>query len=175
MLFASRSLSKMRAANKSYRVPPQTVKKPEVPVSVPELWMEKLAWLMDNSIPAGRKWSIGLDGLLGLFPGVGDLAGAFISALIVARATQMGLPRSAIARMLANVAIDSLLGVIPVVGDLFDFVYKANSKNLQIYREALAGRRPKLRDWMFLFFIVLALLVLGSLPIAALFYLVKLL
>src|SRR5262245_56720605 len=62
---------------------------------IPE-WVTKLAWLMENSIPIGKRWSIGLDGIVGLFPGVGDLAGAFVSALIVASATQAGLPRAAL-------------------------------------------------------------------------------
>ena len=82
-------------------------------------WIERLAWLMDRSIPIGRRWSIGLDGIVGLFPGVGDLAGALVSALIVASATQAGLPQVAIARMMANVALDTLLGGIPIVGVLF--------------------------------------------------------
>src|SRR4026207_1278254 len=68
-------------------------------------WVEKLAWIMDNSIPIGR-WSIGLDGLLGLIPGVGDFLGTVVSALIVSRAAMAGLPRVTIARMVGNVAID---------------------------------------------------------------------
>jgi hypothetical protein len=79
---------------------------------------------MDRSIPIGKRWSIGLDGIVGLFPGVGDLAGSFVSALIVASATQAGLPRAAIARMVTNVAVDTVLGGIPFIGDFFDFASK---------------------------------------------------
>src|SRR6187455_3619620 len=84
------------------------------PAKIPD-WVENLAWLMDRSIPIGKRWSIGLDGIVGLFPGVGDLVGSFVSALIVASATQAGLPRAAIARMVANVAVDTVLGGIPFI------------------------------------------------------------
>ena len=141
--------------------------------SVPA-WIERLAWLMDSSIPIGRRWSIGLDGIVGLVPGVGDLAGALISALIVASATQAGLPRAAIARMMANVALDTLLGGIPVVGDLFDFAYKANTKNIKIYRAYVQGRKQTVRNWTFMFAVVLGLLALAAVPIAALVYVFRL-
>ena len=138
-------------------------------------WVEKLAWLMDRSIPIGRRWSIGLDGIVGLFPGVGDLAGGFVSALIVASATQAGLPRAAIGRMVANVAVDTVLGGIPFIGDLFDFAYKANTKNIRIYREHLQGRTQKVRNWMFTLLVSVCLLALMAVPVAAIIYLFRLL
>ena len=131
---------------------------------IPE-WVTKLAWLMDNSIPIGKRWSIGLDGIVGLFPGVGDLAGGFVSALIVASAAQAGLPRAALGRMMANVAVDTLLGSIPFVGDVFDFAFKANTRNIRIYQEHLAGRRQRRRDWLFTLLVVLALLAIVAIPI----------
>jgi Domain of unknown function (DUF4112) len=145
-----------------------------VPDKVPD-WVEKLAWLMDRSIPIGKRWSIGLDGIVGLFPGVGDLAGTFISALIVASATQAGLPRAAIARMMANVAVDTLLGGIPLIGDFFDFAYKANTKNLKIYQDHLQGRKQTVRNWTFTLVAALGLLALIAVPIAAVVYLFRLL
>src|SRR4030095_9307298 len=146
----------------------------DLPPKVPE-WVEKLAWLMDRSIPIGKRWSIGLDGIVGLFPGVGDLAGSFVSALIVASATQAGLPRAAIARMVSNVAVDTVLGGIPFLGDLFDFAYKANTKNIKIYQEHLQGRTQKVRNWMFTVLVSLCLLALMAVPLAALIYLFRLL
>jgi Domain of unknown function (DUF4112) len=136
-------------------------------------WVENLAWLMDSSIPLGRRWSIGLDGIVGLFPGVGDLAGTLVSALIVASATQAGLPRAAVGRMMANVAVDTLLGGIPILGDLFDFAFKANTKNIQIYREHLEGRQQTVRNWVFTFLVVLALLALVAIPISVFVYVVR--
>ncbi len=113
-------------------------------------WIAHLAYLMDGSIPIGR-WTIGLDPLLGLLPGLGDLLGALISMAIVARAVAAGTPRIAIARMVTNIAIDTFVGSIPVFGDAFDFAYKSNLKNLRIYEDALyAPGGGTARHWAFL-------------------------
>src|SRR3954452_18936909 len=85
--------------------------------------IEHLANLMDRAITIGP-WSVGLDPLLGLIPGIGDLLGGLIAMVIVVRAVQAGVPRIAIARMMTNIAIDTFIGAIPVVGDAFDFAYK---------------------------------------------------
>jgi hypothetical protein len=104
---------------------------------------------MDGVIPIGR-WSFGLDPLLGLVPGIGDLIGAIISMLIVVRAVQAGVPRIAVARMMANIAIDTLVGSIPILGDAFDFAYKSNLKNLRIYEDSLyAAHSDTARHWGF--------------------------
>ncbi len=133
----------------------------------PDPWIEHLAWLMDSSIGIGR-WSVGLDGLLGLVPGFGDFAGALISMLIVSRAVQAGVPRVAVARMVANVAIDSLLGAVPLLGDVFDFAFKANIKNVRIYQDSLAAARgANLRHWSFFAALAGALLAALAIPAAA--------
>ena len=136
-------------------------------------FIEWLAWQMDESIQIGP-WSVGLDPLIGLIPGVGDMAGAVVSTIIIARAMKSGIPKSAVIRMVINVAVDSLGGAVPVVGDLFDFAYKSNVMNVQIYRESLRGEREPLRDWFFIVFVFLALLVILILPILGLIYLAKL-
>src|SRR4051812_35150787 len=124
-----------------------------------DAWLERLAWLMDRSIKIGP-WSIGLDGLLGLIPGFGDATGGLVSSIIVLAAMQAGIPRATVLRMISNVAIDSLVGALPVVGDLFDFAFKANTKNVAIFREALRGERKRSRDWGFLALVIVALFVL---------------
>jgi len=134
--------------------------------------IEWLAWMMDNSIRIGP-WRVGMDGFLGLIPGIGDLASAMISTLIIMRAMQSGISKSAVIRMVMNVAFDSLAGAVPVFGDLFDFAYKSNTYNLQIYREALQGEREPLRDWSFVLMISLVLLVIVLIPIVGLFYLTR--
>jgi hypothetical protein len=111
--------------------------------------IETIAHVMDGLIPIGR-WRIGLDSILGLIPGLGDVIGAAVGMVIVIRAVQAGIPRVAIARMMANIAIDTFVGAVPVLGDLFDFVYKSNAMNMRIYEEALE-RRPgaNARHWWF--------------------------
>jgi hypothetical protein len=120
-------------------------------------WMEHLARLMDGAVPIGP-WSIGIDPLLGLIPGIGDIIGAVISMLIVARAVHAGIPRVAIARMMSNIAIDTLIGSIPLFGDAFDFAYKSNLKNLRIYERSLYDRRTETaRHWGFFAALFLAI------------------
>jgi Domain of unknown function (DUF4112) len=134
---------------------------------------EQIAWLMDSSIQIGPA-SIGLDGLIGLIPGLGDVLTNIVSAVIVMRAMQNGVHRSAILRMVLNLAIDTAVGSVPVVGDIFDFAFKANTKNLRIYRESLSGTRKPLRDWGFILLIGVILLAMIVLPILGLIYLIQL-
>src|SRR5436309_15792186 len=136
--------------------------------------VEWLAWLMDESIRVGP-WALGIDPLIGLIPGFGDMAGAVVSSILIARAMQNGIAKSAILRMVINVAVDSLGGAIPFVGDIFDFAFKSNAYNLRIYREALRGERKPLRDWFFILFVALVLLAIIVLPIIGLIYLTRLL
>jgi Domain of unknown function (DUF4112) len=143
-----------------------------VPRDAPDPWIEKLAYVMDRSIPIGP-WRIGLDGIIGLIPGLGDLIGALVSALIVAAGIQARLPRSAIARMVANVAIEAAVGVVPFLGDLFDMAWKANTKNVEIFRQALKGERSRTRDSMFVVGIVVAILAIVAIPVIAIVLLVN--
>ena len=138
----------------------------------PQAWIEKLAWVMDNSIPIGR-WRVGLDGIIGLIPGLGDLIGALISALIVAAGVQARLPRSAIARMVANVAIEAVIGVVPFLGDLFDMAWKANTRNVEIFREALKGERSRTKDSLFVTGVFLAVAAILGIPVIAIVLLLQ--
>lgn len=77
----------------------------------------------------------GLDGILGLLPGAGDVISMILSAYLIWIAFQMNIPKNKIAQMVYNIAIDALIGSVPVLGDIADFLYKANLKNLQILEE----------------------------------------
>jgi hypothetical protein len=130
-------------------------------------FIEKIAWVMDGLIPVGR-WSIGLDPLIGLVPGLGDLVGGLIGLLIVLRAVQAGIPRVAIARMMTNIAIDTFVGAVPILGDAFDFVYKSNIKNIRIYQEALEGRPgANARHWGFFAALMAGVALIGWLIVTA--------
>ena len=152
-----------------------TNRKPLEPEVLPPApaWVEKLAWLMDRSIPIGR-WKIGLDGIIGLVPGLGDLVGAIISGVIVAAGIRAGLPRSAIARMVANVGVEAIVGVVPFLGDVFDMAFKANTRNVQIYREALRGERDRKKDSLFVVGVVLVFAAIVAIPVIAVILMVGL-
>ena len=89
----------------------------------------------------GTTYRVGLDGLLGLIPGVGDAVGALLSAYILYEAIRLGAPNTVLLRMMANIGIDAVGGVIPIVGDIFDMAWKANKKNAALLHAYLASQR----------------------------------
>lgn len=82
---------------------------------------------------------IGFDGLLGLVPVVGDLAGALVGGIFLLSALQLGLPRRALAAMVANLAIDFFIGSVPVIGDAFDLFFKSHRRNLRVVERHLGA------------------------------------
>jgi hypothetical protein len=98
--------------------------------------LDKLATLLDVAfrIPF-TKFRFGVDGLIGLAPGFGDVVTTGLSLWIVHEAYQLGVPRQVLLRMLGNVAIDGLIGAVPVAGDVFDVLWRGNKRNVRILRE----------------------------------------
>ena len=107
--------------------------------------LRRLAWLIDaiGRVP-GTRFRFGLNSVIGLAPGAGDLTLTLISLYIVYEAVRLGLPRAKIVRMLANVAVEAALGTLPLVGDLLDVVWKANLRNVDIIDEHF-GMMPNRR------------------------------
>ena len=97
--------------------------------------LEALAKLMDGALVIpGTNIRIGLDGVIGLIPGIGDIIGGVISSYLIWEARQLGAPKWLIARMLVNMAFDTALGAIPIAGDVFDVMFRANMKNMALLR-----------------------------------------
>lgn len=104
--------------------------------------IEQLADLLDTRlrIPI-LGYRVGLDGLIGLLPGVGDLAGGALSLYLIAKAYQLGVRKRVLLAMLGNTALDFLLGLVPLIGDILDFANKSNARNARlILTEYEAGR-----------------------------------
>ncbi len=103
--------------------------------------LRRLAWLLDGAmrIPFTR-FRFGLNGVLGLAPGVGDAVLTLFSLYIVYEAHAMGLPRGVLARMLGNVALEAAGGAVPILGDVFDMAFKANLRNLALIESHLGSR-----------------------------------
>jgi hypothetical protein len=85
----------------------------------------------------GTRFRFGLDALFGLVPGLGDLAGAVVAVYAVQVARRLRAPAEIQLHMLGNIALDALVGSVPIFGDIFDFVFKAQTRNLAL-----------LDDWM---------------------------
>jgi hypothetical protein len=104
--------------------------------------LERLAVLLDAQfVLPGTGFRFGVDGLLGLVPGVGDAIGAGLSAWLIIEAQRLGAPKPLLARMVANLALDAAVGAVPVLGDLFDVAFKANLRNMRLLRRHLDDLR----------------------------------
>jgi len=102
--------------------------------------LRRIAKLMDSQIRVpvlGLR--IGADAVLGLVPGVGDAITGLIGAYLIYEAQRLGIPRSAVLRMVANIAFDTAIGAIPVAGDIWDFFFRANDRNMQILARHIGG------------------------------------
>ena len=97
-----------------------------------------LARLLDSAATVpGTGIRFGADAVLGLIPGMGDLAGAALAGYLVILAQRLGAPRTVVLRMLGNVAVDTLAGTVPLAGDLFDVAFKSNTRNLALLERAI--------------------------------------
>lgn len=109
--------------------------------------IRRLSRLMDTSLRVpGTGFRIGLDPIIGLIPGAGDLISTAFSAYIIFLATRFGIPRQDLTEMIFNVALESVVGTVPLVGDLFDAFYKSNMRNLAILEKHLTAVEPELEE-----------------------------
>lgn len=103
--------------------------------------IDRYARILDSGIGIpGTRFRFGLDALIGLIPGVGDVAGLLLGSVLLFEAYTLGVPRPLLWRMIGNVGVDALLGVVPGIGDIFDFVFRSNLRNAQLLRQHLDGR-----------------------------------
>jgi hypothetical protein len=132
--------------------------------------LHRVGWLLDSSLPIpGTRYRLGIDQVIGLVPGIGDLIGGVLSLYIIIEASRMGVPRGLLARMGWNVAIDTLVGEVPILGDLFDIAFKANIRNLALldgYLQRPAEARRSSRWFVALLVAGLLLLTAGAIALA---------
>ncbi|RPI64125.1 MAG: DUF4112 domain-containing protein [Lysobacterales bacterium] len=97
--------------------------------------IERLAWWLDSAIAVpGTRFRVGFDALVGLIPGIGDVAGMLMSSYIIGVAARQGAPPAALARMAINVALETFVGAVPILGDIFDAIWRANERNVRLLR-----------------------------------------
>ena len=129
-----------------------------------------LARALDSAVRVpGTNIRFGLDALLGLVPGLGDVAGAAMGSYFVLLGSRLGAPKPVLARMVMNVALDTLAGVVPVLGDLFDVTWKANTRNMALlerYVEQPVATRKSSNVVLIAMIGVLLLLAVGGVVVA---------
>lgn len=133
----------------------------------------RIAQLLDSAFPVpGTSYRIGLDPIVGLLPGIGDLISPLFTIALLLEARELGVPKVVQARMLFNVAIDTVVGTVPVLGDLFDFAWKANDKNLALLeRHAREIRAGAASDYAFVALMVVLVAALAVVPLLLLAWL----
>ena len=104
--------------------------------------LERLAVLFDTAfLVPGTNIRFGIESIIRLVPGIGDLTASALSCYLLYEARSLGVPKRIMARMLANVAFEGLVGVVPLVGDALDVAFRANRRNVRILKEHFAQSR----------------------------------
>ncbi len=133
--------------------------------------LDMVARLMDSQfkIP-GTDIRFGLDAIIGLIPGLGDLSTFAISGYMIVIMSRNGASGYVMARMLLNVLVDTIFGMVPILGDIFDVAYKSNMRNIRLMREHYVEGRHRGGAWKV---IVPLLLILGFIVVGSIWLLYK--
>ena len=134
--------------------------------------LRRYAVLLDSQFRVpGTGIRFGLDAIVGLIPGLGDISTPIFAAMLIVQAVRMRLPVVVQARIVLNAAIDMLLGFIPIAGDLADIGFKANLRNLALLeRHARPGVPPAKSDYVFVIVCVIVLAFIAIAPFAVLIW-----
>ena len=98
--------------------------------------IKRLVYLLDEQFRLpGTNFRFGLDPLMNLFPVVGDMTGFVISAGLLLAMAKKGASNKLVVLMSINIFLDAIIGGIPLIGQVFDFFFKANSRNLRLIKE----------------------------------------
>lgn len=129
-----------------------------------------VARILDSAVGIpGTKIRVGLDPVLGLVPGLGDVAGAALSGYVVLLGARLGAPRAVVLRMLGNVALDTIVSAVPILGDAFDVGWKSNTRNVALLERFLTkpgATRASSRSLVAAIAIILALLAIAGLALS---------
>ena len=136
--------------------------------------LQNIEFLLDEAfrIP-GTRIRFGLDGIIGLVPGIGDVLAGLLSLVFPLAAWMRGLPYVTLARMAVNLSIGVLVGSVPLFGDIFDIAWKANRRNYRLLKRHLAQPcHHTWRDWIFLLTLLVILAAIFAIPITLFVWLV---
>jgi hypothetical protein len=172
---SSRAIARAQARSESGGGKIERARTVEVEESLDQLsrWMDGVF-----RIP-GLGWRFGLDAIIGLVPGVGDMLTSLASFYILAAGVRYRVPKITLLRMGFNIGIDYVAGSVPLVGDLFDAAWKSNQKNIELLRRRATvskeeARQGRLSDWLFVGIIILVLVALLIVSAAVAIYLLSL-
>lgn len=133
-------------------------------------WLRRWARLLDSQfVIPGTQIRFGLDPLLSLVPGIGDLASPAFTLMLLVHGIYQRVPRVVMVRMIGNALLDALIGAVPIAGSVGDLFFRANLENLALLeRHARPGTPPAPGDYAFVFTLaaVFGLLILVPVVLA---------
>jgi hypothetical protein len=148
--------------------PGDTVQERDATAKIIARWLDELL-----QIP-GTKFKIGLDPIMALVPGIGDMLSSSVSAVVIIESVRNGVSPSVVARMGLNMLINAVMGIIPGVGPFMTAFFKSNSKNLMLLHEWQAGHKDEVRRGSRTFLVVvvciLCAILIGSALLWALYW-----
>ena len=135
--------------------------------------LRRWAVLLDSRFRVpGTSIRFGLDAIIGLIPGLGDISTPVFAGLLLVQAVRMRLPLIVQARMVFNAGLDMLMGLVPILGDLADVGWKANLRNLALLeRHARPGVQPSRGDYLFVAICLALLAIIAITPVVLLIWL----
>jgi hypothetical protein len=99
-------------------------------------WIKSVSYLLDEQFRfPGTKFRFGLDPVMNLIPGIGDISGFIISGGLLLAMAKKGASNKIVVLMCLNILLDATIGAIPIIGQIFDFFFKSNTRNLKLMRE----------------------------------------
>lgn len=128
---------------------------PDITSTQPQAFarVERLARWLDDAFPIPfTRWRIGLDAIIGLIPGVGDVAGLAIGSYLIWEAHRLGAPGHLKWKMARNVGVDAVAGLVPVLGDVVDMAYRSNRRNMDLlrghFKPAEVAHKERRQQWL---------------------------
>lgn len=90
----------------------------------------------------GTNRKIGLDVILDIIPFGGSLIATIMGSYMAWEARNLGMPKSAMLRIAANIGIDALFGMVPWLFVIPDYFFRSNTRNLKIIKKHLDKHHP---------------------------------
>lgn len=98
--------------------------------------LDRVSRLLDIALVVpGTQIRFGVEPILRLVPGIGDVGASALSCWVLYEAYRLRVPLPLLSRMIANVVVEGVVGAVPVAGDLFDIAWRANRRNVRLLRE----------------------------------------
>lgn len=133
--------------------------------------LDVMSDLMDSRfrIP-GTKIRFGLDALIGLIPGLGDIVSYAMGSALIIGMVRQGATVNMVMRMLWNLGLDTLIGIFPVLGDVFDVWFKSNRRNYHIFRDYVTDKKEVRSIWPVLLMVIIGIIGILILLLYILFF-----